>query len=88
MPKKATIEEIKDIAILDDFPRYTKLWGTNGTRIYIGKYQVNGFAGTSQVFIHRNSPPFIVIELENGWIFLNGSTEEETEGYYSFLLQR
>jgi hypothetical protein len=77
--------EIAGITLSDDFPRATKVFGANSDRLYIGRFRVAGYKGISQVFIHRDNPPFIVVELESGWVFVNGGTREETEMYYDLL---
>ena len=34
------------------------------------------------VYIHRGSPPYIAVETEGGWVFVNGRTPEDTEAYF------
>jgi hypothetical protein len=79
------VDGMASVALIDDFPDATKIFGANSARLYIGRYYVAGYKGTSHVFIHRNCPPYIVVGLEGGWVIFNGGTQEETRRYFSIL---
>jgi|GEM_PF-329928 len=76
--------DIRNVAFIDDFPRANKINGGNSETFFVGKFNVTGY-GASNVYIHRKCPPFIVVELDNGWVFLNGNTKEQTEKYFNDL---
>ena len=77
--------DIKGVEMIDELPRMTKINGANGFRIYAGRFNVSGY-GTSHVYIHRNKPPYIVVELDSGWVILGSAASEETEKYYYQLI--
>lgn len=71
-------DEIESIVLIDTFPNARRTNGTSTQHILSGRFDVTGY-GPSRVYLHRNSPPFIVIELPDTWIFLNGETRVDTE---------
>jgi hypothetical protein len=73
--------DIQSVTMLNEFPSARRIIGTGTTNFYSGRFNVTGY-GTSNVYIHRNSPPYIAIELTEGWVFVNGKTQGETQGFY------
>lgn len=76
--------DIVSIATINELPNMTRLSGGNAPRFYSGRFLVSGY-GMSYVYVHRNNPPYIVIELESGFVFLNGNTTEQTEQFFKDL---
>jgi uncharacterized membrane protein len=76
--------DIKNIIMINDFPRAKKINGGDSAKFFVGKFSVAGY-GSSNVYVHRECSPYIVIELENGWIFLNGEAKEQTQTYFDIL---
>ena len=40
------------------------------------------------MYVYTENPPFIVIELDDNYVFINGKTKEATEEYYSLLINK
>jgi len=78
------VSEIQRIELLEEMPRAARNFGTGTPRLSIGNFSVSGF-GTSQLYIHRESPPFIFIELADKRIFVNQPTPTDTRAFYREL---
>ncbi|MCL2704355.1 MAG: PH domain-containing protein [Defluviitaleaceae bacterium] len=76
--------DIKSVAMIENFPSVSRRVGTGSPRLYAGRFDVAGY-GRGNVYIHRNNPPYIVMELEGGWVFLNGQTPDETRAFFNTL---
>jgi len=76
--------DVVGVSKIDEFPRSTRTFGTGAARMSSGRFQVSGY-GASRVLVHRNTPPFIVIDLVDGWVFANGHTAEQTEIFYNAI---
>ena len=74
--------DIVSVTIIEYFPHAVRINGTNGARVSAGVFDVAGY-GKSYVFVHRNIPPFIVIKLDSGLVFLNGDSETQTQMLYN-----
>ncbi|MCL2215508.1 MAG: hypothetical protein FWB91_00680 [Defluviitaleaceae bacterium] len=77
-------DEIRDVSLTYNFPAAGRVNRVSHGRIISGISNVTGY-GESNVFVFRGNAPYIVIKLESGRIFLNGSTREETAAFYSEL---
>ena len=78
------IDDIKSVTMIDEFPHATRAGGANFPKLYTGRFIVTGY-GSSDLFIYTNNPPYIAIELESGWLFINCRTSEQTEDYFNKL---
>jgi len=77
-------DEIIDVSLLDTMPMAGRVNHVSHGRIISGISNVMGY-GESHVFVLRENAPYIRIELESGWVFLNGETQEETIGFFNAL---
>lgn len=81
------LNDIKEIKKVDTVPGGIKTNGV-GTSVYsLGNYNINNY-GKSKMYIYKDNPPFIVIKLQDVYVFINGKTKEITEEYYKLLLKR
>jgi hypothetical protein len=76
--------DIIGVSTIDTLSHMGKISGGNAPRFYSGSYFVSGY-GISHVNVHRNNPPYIVIELKDGWVIVNGLSESDTEAMYNEL---
>jgi hypothetical protein len=81
---KFATQDIQSISLLETLPRGMRTNGAETARYAIGNFTVTGF-GKSKLFIYKNRPPYIVIELEDLHVLFNTKTQEGTEGYYRRL---
>lgn len=44
--------------------------------------------GLSELYLYRQSPPYLVMELKEGRVFLNGKSEEQTTYFFQLLLKQ
>jgi uncharacterized membrane protein len=75
---KFSPSDIKTITLIDDIPKAAKTNGASTGRFLSGYFNVSGY-GPSRIYVYRDAPPYIAIELENGRVFTNGRTQAETE---------
>jgi len=78
-------DEIIDVSLLDTMPTAGRVNHVSHGRVISGVSNVMGY-GDSHVFVLRENAPYIRIELESGWVFLNGNTQEETTRFFAELL--
>jgi hypothetical protein len=76
--------DVVSVTTIDVLPHMSKISGGNAPRFYSGTFFVTGH-GMSFIYAHRNNPPFIVVELEDGWVIFNGQSANSTETIYSEL---
>jgi hypothetical protein len=80
-------DDIVSVTTIDALPHMSKLSGGNAPRFYSGTFFVTGY-GMSHVYVHRDNPPYIVVELENGRVIVNGQSDKNTEAIYDELRGR
>jgi hypothetical protein len=66
--------EVISVSMLEDMPHAGRVNHVSHGRIISGVSHVRGY-GESHVFVLRGNAPYIRIELERGYVFLNGSTQ-------------
>jgi uncharacterized membrane protein len=76
-------DDIISIDMVDDIPGGIRTNGISTNRYSLGNFNINGY-GTSKLYIVRGAP-YIVIELDDLYVFINGDTEEQTQEYYNQL---
>jgi hypothetical protein len=77
--------EIQHIELLDEMPEVT--WKQNGFGLATmakGQFKVKDY-GSSLLFIHKGSSPYLFIQLDNNKIFINSKNPAETEEWYHIL---
>ncbi|SHJ42645.1 Uncharacterized membrane protein [Clostridium amylolyticum] len=81
------INDVKEVKKIDTLPRGPRTNGASTDRYNLGNYNLNNY-GKSKMYVYNENPPFIVIKLDNMYVFLNGKTKDATERYYNMLLER
>ena len=77
--------EIHNIELLEEMPEVT--WKQNGFGLATmakGQFKVKDY-GSSLLFIHKDSPPYLYIETDNNRIFINSKSPDETKEWYNIL---
>lgn len=77
------VKDIRSITLIDTLPKGIRTNGASTERYSIGYFDLNGY-GKSRLFIIGPSP-YIVIKLDDLYVFLNGETMEQTQDYYNQL---
>lgn len=81
-------ENIQEIALLEEMPKVTIR--TNGfglPTLSKGHFKVKEY-GSSLLFIHHNSPPYLYIKAGEDNVFINSKNPEETEKWHKQLIER
>jgi len=80
-----SVEDIVNIELSDTIPQTTKILGTSTKSLMRGNIIFEQY-GASKVFLYKNNPPYIIIELENTTVFFNYKNSEKTYGLYATLI--
>jgi hypothetical protein len=75
--------EIIDVVITNDPPRGIRTNGIATDRYLLGNFNINDY-GKSKLYIVGDAP-YIVVQLEDLYIFINGKSENQTLEYYNLL---
>jgi hypothetical protein len=78
-------DDIISIDMVDDIPGGIRTNGISTNRYSLGNFDIDGY-GKSKLYIVRGAP-YIVIELDDLYVFINGDTEEQTQEYYNQLIE-
>lgn len=76
-------DDIISIDMVDDIAGGIRTNGISTERYSLGNFNIDGY-GKSKLYITRNSP-YILIELNGLYVFINGETEAQTQSYYNQL---
>jgi hypothetical protein len=82
---KWKIEDIKELKLMEEMPEVK--WKENGFGVATmakGHFHVDGY-GSSLLFIHKDSPPYLYIRVKDKNIFVNGKSPEQTQEWYNKL---
>lgn len=82
-----TADEIRSVSLITEFPKGMRTNGAADSRIAIGHFSLQGY-GKAMLFVHKQNAPYIAVELEDRYVFVNGETPEQTQDYYDALLSR
>lgn len=80
------VEDIEEISKIDSFPKLFRTNGAGTDRYSLGNFSVDGY-GKSKLYVYNQNPPYIAIKLKGEYVFINGTTEEETNEYYEVLIK-
>lgn len=80
-----SLDEVQEVTALDTLPSRRRTNGAATSTYDLGYYQVSGYGGCL-LFIHKDTPPYLLIRLPDRTILLNGETSEETLAYQQALL--
>lgn len=78
-------DEVQSVKLLDEMPEVT--WKQDGFGLATmakGRFKVKDY-GSSLLFIHKGSSPYLYIELEGKKIFINSKNPEQTKKWYILL---
>jgi hypothetical protein len=78
-------QDILRVELMEEMPEVT--WKQNGfglSTMAKGYFKVKEY-GSSLLFIHKNSSPYLYIELKNKKIFVNGHDSKQTRYWYEQL---
>lgn len=81
------VSGIQDLSLVEDIPRGSKTSGEATYKALRGMFRLEGI-GKARLFVYRNNPPYIRIQLENETIFYNEEDPELTKKVYEQLLER
>ena len=79
-------EAMIDIALVNEIPQGWKTNGEATDTVARGHFRLNDL-GKSRLFVYKNNPPYIRIQLEDEYIFYNEKDAGETERVYERLQQ-
>lgn len=80
------VDDIKSIEKVENFPKGLRTNGV-GTNIYsLGYFSVKEY-GKSMLYVYNENPPYIAIKLTDGYVFINGTNQDETNEYYKELIE-
>jgi hypothetical protein len=77
--------DIVSIDMIDDIPGGIRTNGISTNRYSLGNFDINGY-GKSKLYVVWGAP-YIVIELDDLYVFINGDTEDQTQDYYNQLME-
>lgn len=80
------IDDIEEVKMIDSFPKLLRTNGAGTDRYSLGNFSVDGY-GKSKLYIYNQNPPYIAIKLKGEYVFINGTTEDETNEYYEVLMK-
>lgn len=80
------LEDIQSVATIDGLPGGTRTNGVSTSQYNLGNFRLTGY-GNSKMYVYKNQPPYIVVELPDLYIFFNTKTAEQTMDYYNLLLE-
>lgn len=78
------LDDIVSVEMMTSFPGASKTHGIDSSKFYIGDFYVDGYH-ECKVYIYRKTEECLLVELTNGYVFLNGVTKEKTEAFYDAL---
>lgn len=79
------VDEIEEIKIIDSIKVNLRTNGAATDKYSIGHFNVEGY-GNCRLYIYDKNDKFIRVKLKDGeYIFISGTSKEETEKYYKLL---
>jgi hypothetical protein len=82
---KISLEEIKEVKLLNSIPKSRRIIGMDLFTIKIGTYYVDDF-GKSKYYVTKKELPYLIIVGNDKTIIIGESTEENTQ-YYQKLIE-
>lgn len=81
------VDEIEEIKIIDSIKVNLRTNGAATDKYSIGHFNVEGY-GNCRLYIYDKNDKFIRVKLKDGeYIFISGTSKEETEKYYKLLIE-
>lgn len=85
---KWNFSEVQKVELLDQMPEVT--WKQNGfglATLAKGQFKVKHY-GSSLLFIHKDSAPYLYIEADGEKIFINSKDPRQTKEWHDLVLER
>ena len=81
------VDEIEEIKIIDSIKVNLRTNGAATDKYAIGYFNVEGY-GNCRLYIYDKNNKFIRVKLKDGeYIFISGTSKEETNKYYKLLIE-
>lgn len=80
------LNDIEEVKIIDDLPNGARTNGAETSKYSLGNFSLMNY-GRSKMYVYKENPPYIVVKLDDIYVFLNGKTRDVTEEYYNTLLE-
>lgn len=81
------VDEIEEIKIIDSIKVNLRTNGAATDKYAIGYFNVEGY-GNCRLYIYDKNNKFIRVKLKDGeYIFISGTSKEETDKYYQLLME-
>lgn len=78
------LDEVEDIALVPERPSMSKRNGFDSNRFYLGDFKVEGY-GNCKVYVCLKQELVIRVRTQDGIIWFNSESREETEKFYEEL---
>ncbi|WP_096189865.1 DUF3784 domain-containing protein [Evansella halocellulosilytica] len=80
------IEDITNVELVDQLPDVqARAHGFTFGHRAKGRYYLEG-VGSGHLFVYKNEPPFIFVQMNDEYLFINSKSEKETIEWYDELL--
>ncbi len=80
------LADVLGVERIDSLPDGVRTNGAATDRYSLGHYRLDTY-GKCLVYVHRGNPPYLVLRLAEQYVILNGETPEQTDAYWTQLLQ-
>ncbi len=82
------VDEIEEIKIIDSIKVNLRTNGAATDKYSIGHFNVEGY-GNCRLYIYDKNGPYIMLKVKDkGYIFISGTSGEETDKYYDELMKK
>jgi len=81
------LSDIKSVTTINTLPSGYRTNGAATGKYNLGNFSLSGY-GASKMYVYKEHPPYIVLELPNLYIFFNSKDSEQTRGLYELLRER
>ncbi|WP_058304486.1 DUF5808 domain-containing protein [Gorillibacterium timonense] len=78
------LDQVKSVSLTDSLPRGKRTNGLGTDQTARGNFRLDGW-GRSKVYIYRNNPPYLVVELSDMHVVFNKKNPQETRELYASL---
>lgn len=80
------VSEIKSVTTIDDLPHGTRTNGAATSKYNLGNFRLNNY-GASKMYVYKDQPAYVVVELPDLYVFVTGTSPERTREIYEMLLE-
>lgn len=79
-----SVEDVIDVTLVDEYPKATKINGEATSDYLRGQFRMKEL-GKTRMYVFKHNPPYICIQLENGYIFYNDQNPDTTIRVYETI---